>query len=442
MDIVPSTPWKTIRWMRTTAESLTPAEPEEQGIETSDPSGTPPATTAATTVEWTYEFKPEEALLHELRKKIQLYEVGQQQTSGQVSTWEYYKKVVNPYELVYTQKKYEDFPESVCIQQPLSRSYFKILEVLSITDFLTDVKPSQRLCSAHVCEGPGGFIQGFLEECSRRRLNVGVSTAITLKPTQQNVPGWKRAAHFLQKNKQVRVVYGKDGTGDLLSYENQNDFIRSVPNKVHFFTGDGGFDFSTDYDSQEKTIFPLLVASVRTGFEVLAPGGVFVLKFFDLYYDGTKDLICFLSKCFRRWTLYKPATSRPCNPEIYFLGDRFLPPPPPVMETLRTWCKEQEIRKQPPRRLLAALPVSFSLTIDSFLRDSVTLQTEYLRKVFHLIETPRTKEEQAVHIRDLLKRHEVISYDWCRAFNAPVYPQRVRLIAASRKCLQESGQLG
>ena len=397
--------------------------------------------------QWTYEFKADEADLHELRKRIQLYErppSAEAPPSSSVSTWEYYKKVVNPYELVYTQKKYDDFPESVCIYHPLSRSYFKILEVLAITDFFKDCKPSQRLYSAHVCEGPGGFIQGFLEECSRRRLTVGASTAITLKPKQQNVPGWKRATHFLQKNKQVRVVYGEDGTGDLLSCANQEDFIRSTPCKVHFFTADGGFDFSTDYDSQEKTIFPLLLASVRTGFEVLAPGGLFVLKFFDLYYDGTRDLICFLSKHFRRWTLYKPATSRPCNPELYFIGDRFVPPTPAVLALLRGWCEGASPGRllvetslpASPGRLLTETPPALSAILDSFVRDSVRLQTDYLRQVFDLIEGTKPPD-----LKTLLKQHEITSYDWCRAFNVHVYPQRSRSIEASRKCLQETGQL-
>ena len=445
------TPWRTVRWMPMTAETLAIA-----------PDG------SDSDSDWTYDFKPAEAELHELRKRIQLYEPSLHEAkeplpkdpsgkdpsgkdpsgkdpSGEktgISTWEYYKKVVNPYELVYTQKKYEEFPDSVCIYHPLSRSYFKILEVLAITDFFKGFKPSQKLFSAHVCEGPGGFIQGFLEECTRRRLTVGASTAITLRPKQQNVPGWKRATHFLQKHKQVRVVYGADGTGDLLSYANQDDFIRSTGSKVHFFTADGGFDFSTDYDSQEKTIFPLLVASVRTGFEVLAPGGLFVLKFFDLYYDGTKDLICFLSKHFRRWTLYKPATSRPCNPELYFIGDRFIPPTPPVLATLRAWsltacAPEVDNKKVVPRRLLVDTPPLF-VTLETFLRESVLLQTEYLRKVFDLIDASGKKEQ----IRALLKKHEVTSYDWCKAFSVCVYPQRIRLIEASRKYLQETGQLG
>ena len=408
MDI---TPWKTVRWLADRAGPGPDLGPDLSGEE------------------WTYEFKPAEAALHEVRKKIQLYE---RPLELGVSSWEYYKKVVNPYELVYTQKKYEEFPESVCIYHPLSRSYFKILEILSITDFFKDMKPPQRLYSAHVCEGPGGFIQGFLEECSRRRLVVGSSTAITLRPKQQNVPGWKRATQFLQKNKQVRVVYGQDGTGDLLVPANQDDFINSCTSKVHFFTADGGFDFSTDYDSQEKTIFPLLVASVRTGFEVLAPGGLFVIKFFDLYYDGTRDLICFLAKHFRRWTLYKPATSRPCNPELYFLGDRFIPPTVAALAMLRTWSSGPA-----PRRLFSSIPAGLSASLDGFLRDSVALQTEYLQKVFDLIETTK----QAAVIQALLKKHEIISYDWCKAFNVHVYLQRVRSIEASRKCLQDSGLL-
>ena len=181
------------------------------------------------------------------------------------------------------------------------------------------------------------------------------------------------------------------------------------------------------------------MASVRTGFEVLAPGGLFVLKFFDLYYDGTRDLICFLTKHFRRWTLYKPATSRPCNPELYFIGSRFIPPTPPVLATLRAWSLKTEANLVP-RRLLAGTPALFE-TLDTFLLDSVTLQTEYLHKVFELIEPGKGEKEKAAIIKALLKKHEITSYDWCKAFSVCVYPQRIRLIEASRKYLQETGQL-
>ena len=57
----------------------------------------------------------EEKTLHEYRNRINEYEKNL--TNGK--NWEYYKKVVNPYEWVYTQKKYDNFPESLCTLKPL-----------------------------------------------------------------------------------------------------------------------------------------------------------------------------------------------------------------------------------------------------------------------------------------------------------------------------------
>jgi 23S rRNA U2552 (ribose-2'-O)-methylase RlmE/FtsJ len=371
---------------------------------------------------WHHTLTSEQLVLHGHRKKINEYE---RQTG--TSEWEYYKKIVNPYELIYTQKKYQNFPESVCLLHPLSRSYFKMTEILGITEFFKQFKPNQKVRSAHVCEGPGGFIQGFLDQAERHKIQHAYSTAITLRPRQPNVPGWKRASVFLQNHRNVKINYGADGTGDLLKYENQNEFIKACDYPVNIFTGDGGFDFSMDYDAQEQTIFPLLLASVRIGFEVLQEGGTFVLKFFDMYYSGTRDLVYFLSQYFVKWTLYKPATSRPCNPEIYFVGHIFRKPANPILEILRGWSKAACNQDAP----------EFSTLLDSIVKTSVANQVAYLEKVFALMEAT-DKETQ---IKQMLQIHEVISYKWCTAFNAPVYPNRCHSIEASQTCLRAAGLL-
>ena len=386
---------------------------------------------------WAYSFKSDELILHEYRKRINDYEKG----SG-TSEWEYYKKIVNPYELVYTQKKYENFPESVCLLHPLSRSYFKMLEIMEIGQFFKDFgkNRAQKLRSAHVCEGPGGFIEGFLDKCERNRMEHVQSTAITLKPKQPNVPGWKRAAVFLKKNRNIHIEYGADGTGDLLHFENQDSFIRACgQHAIHLFTGDGGFDFSMDYDAQEQTIYPLLLASVRTGFEVLGNGGLFVLKFFDIYYPGTQDLVYFMSQHFQQWTLYKPATSRPCNPELYFVGMRFRVPSAETLSVLRGWSREACVGNAPPRLYRGSLPESFSSLINSIIRTSVTKQIKYLEKVFELLDA--TVSNRDSEIKELLKKHEVISYQWCKAFSVPIYPERSRSIEALQTCPPTSARL-
>jgi hypothetical protein len=48
-----------------------------------------------------------------------------------------------------------------------------------------------------------------------------------------------------------------------------------------------------------------------------------IIKMFDIYSPATQDLILGSSSLFREFMLYKPATSRPCNSERYFIGVGF-----------------------------------------------------------------------------------------------------------------------
>jgi 23S rRNA U2552 (ribose-2'-O)-methylase RlmE/FtsJ len=412
--------WQTVLW-----ERRVPMVDSSEYIHSENPDLS--QNTVIVPATWAHTFSPEELALHKLRKRINEYE----KVTG-TSEWEYYKKIVNPYELIYTQKKYPNFPDSVCILHPLSRSYFKMIEMLGISDFFVGLKPSQKIRSAHVCEGPGGFIEGFLDQVERHKVQCVAATAITLKPRQPNVPGWKRASAFLQKHRNIRISYGSDGTGDLLQYENQNEFITTA-GKVRLFTGDGGFDFSMNYDAQEQTIFPLLIASVRVGFEVLQEGGMMILKFFDTYYDGTKDLMYFLTQHFSKWTFYKPATSRPCNPEIYFIGQIFRPPPPSVLYILRGWSKATCFQDAPLRLFRSERPPIPLLTSTRLIQSQIA----YLEKVFDLVEST----EKECIIKQMLQIHEVISWRWCYAFGVPTYASRVHSIGALRTYLQGAGLL-
>ena len=126
--------------------------------------------------EYNHTISEEEATLHEYRNRINEYET----TLNNGKNWEYYKKVVNPYELVYTQKKYDNFPESICILKPLSRSYFKMTEMLELINFFGTFR-SENVRGAHVCEGPGGFIEALYDEAFKNRKKVQTSIAMTLK---------------------------------------------------------------------------------------------------------------------------------------------------------------------------------------------------------------------------------------------------------------------
>lgn len=368
----------------------------------------------------------EEITLHEYRNRISDYETNL--TNGK--NWEYYKKIVNPYELVYTQKKYNDFIESICLLKPLSRSYFKMIEMLDVINFFGTFR-SENVRAAHVCEGPGGFIEALYEESSKNKKKVQTSIAMTLKSKQTNVPGWRRASHFLQKNRNVRILYGEDETGDIMKPENQQYFIDycihpSYGGKMNIFTADGGFDFSCDYARQEKMIFPLLLASTKIGLEVLKKGGVFILKMFDFYEKSTVDLLFFLSCHFQEWTLYKPAMSRPCNPEQYFIGKGFTGCSDEVFDVLRVWCSMLENNQLLESLFKMALPDEFIKIINELRTQSFNRQTEYLEKVFFIID----KNDDTI-IQNYLKKNEKTSLDWCKKFKVPI-SHRHHLVADSQ----------
>ncbi len=236
--------------------------------------------------------------------------------------WELVKKMVNPYEIIYTHED-KHFHPSIAIVKPLSRSYFKMIEMAHVLGIFENMKNAPKLRTAHVAEGPGGFIQGVVELCNRHKKTLQVATAMTLKSTDQRVPGWRRASSFLHHHREVRLHYGADDTGDIYKVENQDSFVKAVEPVVNLFTADGGFDFSVNYAIQEKCVFRLLVCSATVGLRCLSRDGSFVLKIFESFSESTQLLIVLMGRCFQEWMLYKPALSRPCNSERYFLGRGF-----------------------------------------------------------------------------------------------------------------------
>lgn len=238
--------------------------------------------------------------------------------------WELAKKLANPYEMIYTQE--EKFPHpNISLVKPLSRSYFKMIEILEATEFIKTVpKEWNHIRTAHIAEGPGGFIQASIDYFLKYKKEVKKMSAMTLKSDKHYIPGWKKANSFLKKYESIlNISYGKDGTGDIYKLENQQFFINSIDKKVHIFTADGGFDFSVNYKQQEKIIFDLVVCSFLIGLQILLPNGYAIVKIFDMYSPSTKALIHLVGTCFKEYTIYKPASSRPCNSERYFIGRKF-----------------------------------------------------------------------------------------------------------------------
>lgn len=362
-----------------------------------------------TTAEFTYAAWPDtqtDITLQAWKEKIAVYE--------KYHIWELAKKMANPYECIYTQDD-KNFHPSLCMYRPLSRSFYKMIEILSVMKFFESLpKTTQKLRSAHVAEGPGGFIEAFLERAEKHHKLV-TSFAMTLKPTDNHTPGWRRATGFLQKHKEVTLHYGIDGTGDMYQKGNQESFIQSLKTGVHLFTADGGFDFSTDYLMQEKRIFHLLVCSALIGLQSLLPGGAFVLKFFDIYAKPTQILISLISSCFKDWCLYKPATSRPCNSERYLLCRGFKSLPDHLLKTL-TEIETQSLRDLYPTDL------TYMKQFDTNISEIVELQKKSLSYAENYIKNPNQWKSD-------FQDHFQKSWQWCSLFQMPALQKQPITVA-------------
>ena len=202
--------------------------------------------------------------------------------------WDKAKKLSNDYELIHLPSK-KLKSESIALYDPLSRSYFKLWEM--IQDFnLLPKKKDEKLSIACLAEGPGGFIEAIVN-FRKKYGNKDNIYAITLRSTNKDIPGWKKANDFLKKNPNINILYGKDNTGNIYNLENIINFKQSVDSTATIVTSDGGFDFSVDFNKQEQLSYRIIVCEIITCLSVQKIGGHFVCKFFDLYTPLSLKLI-------------------------------------------------------------------------------------------------------------------------------------------------------
>ena len=258
--------------------------------------------------------------------------------------WDRAKILVNPYELIYfNTKKHTDKPGHVAAIEPLSRSFFKMIE-LSNTELYPLIHQHTPLRSLHLAEGPGGFIEAiiylrktYISDDNYSDIHYG----ITLIDPANEIPSWKRSCEFLQEHHNVHILTGADGTGDLYSIDNLKYLAQRFKyNKVDLVTADGGFDFSVGgYNTQEHMASKLIFAEIIGAMCVLQHMGTFICKFFDMNSRVTADMLYLLQCHFHEIKIIKPKTSRLANSEKYIVchGFKTCHILPQLLDILHIW---------------------------------------------------------------------------------------------------------
>jgi len=136
-------------------------------------------------------------------------------------------------------------------------------------------------------------------------------------------PGWKKTRAFLDSHPNVIIENGADKTGNLISVENYLYCAEKYKNKMDIVTGDGGFDFSVDFNHQEGMATQLILCEVFYALAIQKYGGTFILKIFDVFHKTTVDILYILSYYYQNVSITKPYTSRVANSEKYVVCQGF-----------------------------------------------------------------------------------------------------------------------
>jgi len=231
--------------------------------------------------------------------------------------WDVFKKYTNPYEYIHTQISFKK--KCISKHKPISRSYFKMIEMINLFDLHFDSRPIQ---SFHLAEVPGGFIEALagVRKCQHDKY---VGMTIIDENNDPNIPGWKKTEQFLRQNKNVFIETGADKTGNILSMDNYIYCREKYGSTMELITGDGGFDFSLDFNNQEINIAKLLFAQVLYAISMQKRGGSFILKLFDTFMQHSIDILYILSSFYDKVYIVKPQTSRYANSEKYIVCKGF-----------------------------------------------------------------------------------------------------------------------
>lgn len=343
--------------------------------------------------------------LYDTKEKINSYE----------QDWDLFKKYTNPYEYIHspipTTKK------AVSKYKPLSRSYFKMIEIMSIFK-IGQAEHAAPIRSFHLAEGPGGFIEA-LANLRLRSDDQYVGMTILDGKSDHNIPAWKKSTQFLATHPNVFIENGADGTGNLLSLENFGYCAEKYKSSIDIITADGGFDFSDDFNSQEMTIVKLLFAQICFAVTMQKKNGCFILKVFDCFMQHTVDLLYILSSFYDRVYITKPQTSRYANSEKYIVCKHFTYKSNAEFypHLHKAFANMMEDRKHVSRFLRIPIPTFFLNKLEEYNSIFGQQQIENIQNTIILIENKHKNER----IENLLKMNIQKSTNWCIKYAVPHY---------------------
>ena len=327
--------------------------------------------------------------------------------------WDHAKKLSNHFELINISHHNKS---SIAFYIPLSRSYFKFWEM--ICDFKLIDNNVKKYNYAALAEGPGGFIECFInyrkKDFMGRHDNINAITLYSDK--NQDIPDIDKS-----KFNNIKLSYGKDGTGNLYNLDNILEFQRHCGGKesIDIVTADGGFDFSINFNEQEQLSYRLLFCELVTALSINNRGGTFILKIFDTFTLLTNKLIFLLTKYYKKIYITKPHTSRPANSEKYLICKDFVGIPDNHLSKLFNVVKNWGLNNKHDIYdiFTFSIPNDFVMIMYEFNNYIIKNQLLNILKTFMYIDQEKLTSKE---INSRKQNQTLYAIEWCKKYNQPI----------------------
>ena len=345
----------------------------------------------------------------ELHTKLRLQKERIDDTEDE---WDKMKKLANPYELVHSSNLKEKKEKSISSYNPLSRSFFKLTEIIYKYSLFNKVQSPIYMFG--IAEGPGGFLEAFYiyrkKHCKNNN-NINIKdkiNGITLYPNNKYIPSWNK---INERFSGINTVYG-----DIYKRDVINNLSRKYNNKCYLVTADGGFDYSVDFNNQELNSSKIILAELVLCFKIQQIGGVFVIKFFDFFNSITIKLLYLIYMHYTHVDIFKPLTSRPANSEKYIIAKGFKGINNSLLiqleELLYKWTDNKDHYD------IVGLNIhdDFYYCINNYNIQFVENQLKYIKNTLDLIDKNLTREDY----KEIIDKQVENALDWVNKHNMDI----------------------
>ena len=309
-----------------------------------------------------------------------------------------------------------------------SRGWLKMTEIAfekDAFDIFPHPTPRPTIRSLHLCECPGAFVSALNHAVVHR---FGTNKRWWWRASALN-PAYEANSHSHMVRDPVLVnktpkhwIWGLDNSGDITNCDNIDYITKEVLTQggpVHIVTADGGVDCSESPESQESTLYPLLLAQCTAALSVLCTGGTLVVKAFSLLTTPTASLTHLLSSLFDAVVLCKPATSGQSNSERYIVCTGLREFPSDTLKALRTAVRKQTAAPCLPP---ASMHPPWLQSYASFATRAVHVQCGSIRRSIRLFYNFTAKEKA-----DLEKLQDRTAKEFCDTYAKDGIPPDFRL---------------